>query len=430
LLRGPFPSELEADLTQVEERLRSLATDDTYSPAERKLETSYFGHWQAKLRLMLAKADPSSGERDGHNEEVREGPSNQSKPSDESWRVITPLFLLRAVLNIREDFKRLSSAHHHYFERRCFNDLHPLVSGTTEPAVFKIHFFACINKLREIVTQSFGRFFKISLSQDGLIGEAPAHWAFLQVFDLTEGEDRHVEEWVKSVCDGSSNVLPDTDKEFWEKVVFRTDWRAPQWLIMQPNGNRLYSRATAWERMSEGDTRRILSYLRESRWILLLKATLTQNLGAANEVLARRKQEPHATTAATTQSAPNRRRPGRKPRLPRAFVVFAGTLWRDAKSQEKRVSENQLRQIAAELDVAGHLGPAKYLEGKYAEQVKNFNSRHSNSKIGPLRTWSQLVSNGDKDHLQGMRRLLSRCAAKASDDHPASGINSGQKTSS
>ena len=124
-------------------------------------------------------------------------------------------------------------------------------------------------------------------------------------------------------------------------------------------------------------------------------------------------------------------KPGRKPRLTEDFVVCAGTLWRTAiRDGNTNVSHQQLCEIAHALDVAGHLEPARYLEGKYAAQVKNFNSRHSNSRIGPLRTWSQLVSNGDKDHLQGMRRLLSRCAAKASDDHPASGINSGQKTSS
>jgi hypothetical protein len=118
--------------------------------------------------------------------------------------------------------------------------------------------------------------------------------------------------------------------------------------------------------------------------------------------------------------------PGRKPRLTEDFVVRAGTLWQETIGDGNTiVSHQQLCDIASALDVAGHFEPAKYLEGKYAEQVKNFNSRHSNSKIGPIRTWSQLVSNGDKDHRQGMRRLLSRCAAKL-----ASGINSGRKTSS
>ena len=35
-----------------------------------------------------------------------------------------------------------------------------------------------------------------------------------------------------------------------------------------------------------------------------------------------------------------------------------------------------------------------------------FNSRNSNSKTGPVRTWFELVSRGDKDHIRGMRRSI------------------------
>jgi hypothetical protein len=130
-------------------------------------------------------------------------------------------------------------------------------------------------------------------------------------------------------------------------------------------------------------------------------------------------------------SAPNRRKPGRSPKLPEAFVVCAGTLWRGAISNSHtKVSSDELREIVSALDAAGHSPPSSYLEGKYARDLKDFNRRNSNSKIGPLKTWSQLVSHGDKDHLQGMRRLLSRCAEKVDKDYPPSGINSGQKTSS
>ena len=130
-------------------------------------------------------------------------------------------------------------------------------------------------------------------------------------------------------------------------------------------------------------------------------------------------------------SMPRRRKPGRTPRLPEAFVLFGGTLWRGAiSSSHTTVSNDQLLQIAFALDAAGHSPPGAYLEGKYARDLKDFNSRNSNSKIGPLKSWSQLVSHGDKDHVQGMRRLLSRCAARAGDDHPASGNNLGQKKSS
>jgi hypothetical protein len=66
------------------------------------------------------------------------------------------------------------------------------------------------------------------------------------------------------------------------------------------------------------------------------------------------------------------------------------------------------------LDEQKYVPPAKYLEGDCAREVRAFNSKHSNSKVGAIQTWSQLVTIGDKDHLRGMRRLLSRCAQKAS----------------
>jgi hypothetical protein len=116
-----------------------------------------------------------------------------------------------------------------------------------------------------------------------------------------------------------------------------------------------------------------------------------------------------------------KQRPGRKPRLPREFVVCAGTLWRKAASKKSRkVSHDQLQEIASAIDAAGYLPPSAYLEGKFAQELKAFNSRNSNSTTGPVKTWSQLVSRGDKDNLRGMRRLFYRCAGQL-DDAPLSG---------
>jgi len=142
-------------------------------------------------------------------------------------------------------------------------------------------------------------------------------------------------------------------------------------------------------------------------------------LAEANRLLpaGEHRQPVHVST-----SAPKRRKPGRSPKLPEAFVVCAGTLWRGAISDSHtKVSSDQLRQIASALDAAGHLPPAVYLEGNCAQELKAFNSRNSKSKIGPVKTWLQLISLGDKDHLRGMRRLLSRCAKKLDDGHPLSG---------
>jgi hypothetical protein len=114
------------------------------------------------------------------------------------------------------------------------------------------------------------------------------------------------------------------------------------------------------------------------------------------------------------------RRPGRRSTRSEAFVVCAGTLWQRAiRESGSHASVDRLREIALALDAAGYLPPANYLEGKYAKEVKDFNSCNSHSKIGPLRTWSQLVAHGDKDHIQGMRRTLARCAEKVAKTYPS-----------
>jgi hypothetical protein len=108
-------------------------------------------------------------------------------------------------------------------------------------------------------------------------------------------------------------------------------------------------------------------------------------------------------------------KPGRKPRIREEFVLYAGRLWQKAISCEGgTVTIGRLREIAVALDQAGYLPPAAYLEGKIAEEIKLFNSRNSNSKNGPVKTWFELISRGDKDHVRGMRRLLSRCSRRLS----------------
>jgi hypothetical protein len=110
-----------------------------------------------------------------------------------------------------------------------------------------------------------------------------------------------------------------------------------------------------------------------------------------------------------------RTRFGRPARLDPNFVDIAARLWLDAKekSENGTVVDDRLAQIASELDASGYLPPSEYLEKSCAEQIKAFNSRNSNSKSGVIKTWKCLVSIGDKDHVRGMRRLLSRCAAKS-----------------
>jgi hypothetical protein len=107
-------------------------------------------------------------------------------------------------------------------------------------------------------------------------------------------------------------------------------------------------------------------------------------------------------------------KPGRTLARPADFVDFAGKLWLDAREQSGNasVTGEQLNQMATSLDEQQYVPPAKYLESSCATELKAFNSKNSHSKIGPIQTWSRLVALGDKDHVRGMRRLLSRCAEK------------------
>jgi hypothetical protein len=105
--------------------------------------------------------------------------------------------------------------------------------------------------------------------------------------------------------------------------------------------------------------------------------------------------------------------------LPSDFVELAGRLWLDAKRKDRLITVEELRRIAETLDRKGYVPPAEYLEKKCANDLKSYNSRNSNSNIGPLKTWSRLISVADKDHMRGMRKLLSRCAQKCRLQEPA-----------
>jgi hypothetical protein len=123
-----------------------------------------------------------------------------------------------------------------------------------------------------------------------------------------------------------------------------------------------------------------------------------------------RSSETHVLVPAA--SDPPIKTSGHPPKLPPEFVTLAGRLWRDARQHgQSSVRGSCLAAIACSLDSAGYTPPAKYLAQSLAKAVKAFNSRNANSKIGPIQTWSDLVSYADKDHLRGMRKLLSRCAS-------------------
>jgi hypothetical protein len=151
--------------------------------------------------------------------------------------------------------------------------------------------------------------------------------------------------------------------------------------------------------------------------------------GWVNEIAVRRRTGKAQNLAGT--STPTKSHVGRPQRLTSDFVLFAGTLWLKAKRRHtglrkakvlQKVTDAELLAIALSLDKKDYVPPSNYLEKHAADELRTYNSRNSNSKTGAIKTWSQLVSLGDKNHLRGMRRLLSRCARKsAPSSHALSG---------
>jgi hypothetical protein len=115
---------------------------------------------------------------------------------------------------------------------------------------------------------------------------------------------------------------------------------------------------------------------------------------------------------AARQNVGSGMRVGRSPKRPPEFTTRAGKLWQQEliSATGAKISNDQLKRIASELDRMNFSPPAVFLEKAYADQVLKFNSNHSNSKRGPIKSWSKLVEHADKEHVRGMRKLLSRCA--------------------
>jgi hypothetical protein len=152
------------------------------------------------------------------------------------------------------------------------------------------------------------------------------------------------------------------------------------------------------------------------RIVARLASRWKENLECDAAVLEYReaaRQESSGVASACIRSQKRRRNNSGRPRVrTEEFTTFAGQLWIAARNKcGARISNEDLARIACGLDDKGYVPPSDYLEPMHARELKAFNSKHSNSREGPILRWQQLVRIGDKDHLRGMRRLLSRCGA-------------------
>lgn len=113
------------------------------------------------------------------------------------------------------------------------------------------------------------------------------------------------------------------------------------------------------------------------------------------------------------------------------FDRFVAPLWTSGKSRTGRVSN--LHDIAIKIDSVGFGYPSDYLEHKAATALKEFNSKNSKTKSGPIKYAAELVTRAKTQPtslgpiLRGLQKRLSRAESKVG-KCPVHG--SGQKKSS
>jgi hypothetical protein len=180
-----------------------------------------------------------------------------------------------------------------------------------------------------------------------------------------------------------------------------------QWLLRAgfslASGQQLFDLPSIRREVESAFQRHLDQEKREAQRELLVELRVKKTAAEALAILRE-----GAETEKTTRPS---KRLGRTPTLPPEFVNLAGTLWLTRDTAEPKTA--QLRKIAALLDAKGWGPPAKYLEGEWAEKLKTYNSHHSTSKAGAVKTWAQLVATANKHQLlRGMAKLLSRCAGR------------------
>ncbi len=251
-----------------------------------------------------------------------------------------------------------------------------------------------LRRCRPLLRRHFRRLLEIAVAHPSLIDELTVDWAA-----------RGVQASIQSMVANESDCRGDLPR--WILQVLTAYAGEDRSRSSSDYFPRFFKKLDLWERM-------------RARFLSQMESQLNR---LVDESIVTAKVEPiqNAKTMAS-------RKTGRQSRVSSAFVESAGRLWLNAQRQSSasrsgsmvsRVTDEELRGIASSLDSECYIPPADYLEKKCAEELRSFNSHNSNSKTGAIKTWSRLVSIADKDHLRGMRRLLSRCAEKLRSHRPA-----------
>jgi hypothetical protein len=220
--------------------------------------------------------------------------------------------------------------------------------------------------------------------------------------------EKRQQQFADYAAEESETFKPGLEEPATLEDVHNFIWRTSQPELVEQRYKHLYSEAHTLAKRSK-----VLSDFSEEHHEIAVSSKWFQERCAELKML-----EPlQSTRTIETQSRKgvNAKKPGRASKLQPDFVEFAARLWIEAQcenGQTKKITVEQLKQIALELDAKGYVPPANYLEQRFAEELRRYNSHHSNSKTGPITNWTKLVTTADKDHVRGTRRLLSRCAER------------------
>jgi hypothetical protein len=217
----------------------------------------------------------------------------------EDWTAITPEPLQAAVKALRKDFSEHSRKVEEVMTKVCRPALRrgsrskvesfdlqtghqpelgsTVDHGFTECEVFTFYFWFCARFLTEGIKTTFSELLEIAFAQRSLIDLEPIKWAEMQSKVLIADESFRISMWLKWTCSEGSWLPSDLE---WH------NWRAPKWIYMKPFANSPYDRATAWEEVSEADSRRILDVV-EDRFNLYLVIGVNDAIDEAHIKLAK-----------------------------------------------------------------------------------------------------------------------------------------------
>jgi len=218
--------------------------------------------------------------------------------------------------------------------------------------------------------------------------------------------------WVRVVCDGWQDVevqLPNpTEDDVRGKLQKLRNWRAPALVcgsLVADDGVEISSR------ISPDGTQVFLERFR-AHFLQRLRDALNRQFHASCKQLAEQGWKPVAS--ATAENA-------KSVTFLSEFDQVAGKLMADARSMRQknnRLPESAIIDVLRAIDARG-FKPKDELEGRAADTVKDWNSKHSTASDKLLQTFERAYINGAAIHCEGgtIRRAVLKRLSRAEEKY-------------